>query len=114
MINEDMVQVLNDVKSDVFRDFRVASPCFVINVHNNLVDVQLTVKDCVDGVYVTPPVIKNLYVVGINDMPNVGTVGVVLHLDRANQVPGSVLVNSGGPAHEINYGVFLPLVGGQQ
>lgn len=113
MINEDMVQVLNSTKNDVFRDFRVASPCYVTAVHGKQVDVQLTVKDCVGDTFVTPPVIKNLFVVG-KDMPSAGAVGVVLHLDRFNQIPGRTLVNSGGPAHDIGYGVFLPLIGDWQ
>lgn len=111
MVNEDLVQVFNNTKDEVFRDLRVASPCYVVNVHNNQVDVQLTVADAVGGVFITPPVIKNLFVVG-KDMPEAGAVGVVLHLDRLNQIPGQKIVNSGGPAHKIGYGVFLPLVGG--
>lgn len=108
MINEDMNQVMNDMKNDVFRDFRVASQAVVTAVHDKQVDVQLLVCDTVDGTVVTPPVIKNLFVVGTK-MPDAGALGVVLHLDRRNQLQAAVQV-SGGPAHEIGYGVFLPIV----
>lgn len=109
MINEDMNQVLNDVKADIFRDLRVASQGYVVSVHDKQVDVQLTVADTVDNVSVAPPVVKNLFVVG-GSMPKAGAIGVVLHLDRCNLISGTYIQVSGGPAHEIGYGVFLPIV----
>lgn len=110
MVNEDMNQVLSDFRDDIFRDFRVASCAYVVAVHDNQVDVQLSISDKVGDVVVTPPVVKNLFVVGTS-MPDKGAVGVVLHLDRKNQVPGvNDVQDSGGPAHEIGYGVFLPIV----
>lgn len=120
--NEDMNQVLNNTQNDVFRDLRVASQGYVMKVYDKQVDVQLSICDVVDGVPIQPPVVKNLFVVG-SEMPQPGTVGVVLHLDRRNQIwfpPRSdndeidndkiELPKSGGPAHEIGYGVFLPIV----
>ena len=111
MINEDMNQVMRQTRQDVFRDLRVASPCYVTRVHSRQVDVQLTVMDTTDGVDVVPPEVKNLFVVGVRsgDMPDVGDLGIMLHLDRKNQVSAEVQ-RSGGPAHEIGYGVFLPLI----
>lgn len=109
MIDEDMNQVLAQTRADVFRDLRVASQCYVVGVHDKQVDVQLTVMDSTDGVDVVPPVVKNLFVVGTGDMPSKGAIGIMLHLDRKNQVSGDVQ-RSGGPAHEIGYGVFLPLI----
>ena len=108
MINEDMNQVLRNIKGEVFRDLRVASQAVVVGVHDKLVDVQLLVADVTDGVAVTPPVVKNLNVVG-STMPSEGAVGVVLHLDRKNSIDSSVKV-SGGPAHDISHGVFLPIL----
>lgn len=116
MINEDMNQVMGDLKSEIFRDLRVCSQAIVVAVHDKQVDVQLIIADKSDGVDVVPPVIKNLYVVG-ESMPKSGAVGVVLHLDRRNQIGQGELVpgtdnifRSGGPAHEIGFGVFLPIV----
>lgn len=108
MINEDMNQVMNDLKSEIFRDLRVASQGVVVSVHDKQVDVQLTIADRVDGVDVVPPVVKNMFVVG-TEMPKAGAVGIVLHLDRRNMISNAVQ-QSGGPAHEIGYGVFLPIV----
>ena len=108
MINEDMNQVMGDLKSEIFRDLRVCSQAIVVAGHDKQVDVQLTIADSVDGVSVVPPVVKNMYVVG-ESMPKAGAVGVVLHLDRRNQI-GQDIQPSGGPAHEIGFGVFLPLV----
>lgn len=108
MINEDIVQALNDTKNDVFRDLRVASQATVVAVHDKQVDVQLLISDMVGNVQVDPPVVKNLCVVG-DSMPAVGRLGVVLHLDRRNLVKNE-MQRSGGPAHEIGFGVFLPIV----
>lgn len=108
MVNEDMNQVMGDLKSEVFRDLRVASQAVVVAVHDKQVDVQLLIADAVNGVHVQPPVVRNLFVVG-NKMPDAGALGVVLHLDRRNTITGQ-MQNSGGPAHEIGFGVFLPLV----
>lgn len=108
MVNEDMNQVLNDVKSEVFRDLRVASQAVVVSTHDKQVDVQMLISDVVYGSVVTPPQIKNLSVVG-SEMPDVGDVGIILHLDRKNQVTGQ-FQESGGPAHEIGFGVFLPIL----
>ena len=107
MVNEDMNQVMTDLKGEIFRDLRVASIAVVVSVHDKQVDVQPTVADSVGGAFVVPPVVKNLRVVG--SMPSTGAVGVILHLDRKNMVSGEVQ-SSGGPAHEIGYGVFLPIV----
>lgn len=111
MINEDMNQVMRQTRQDVFRDLRVASQCYVVAVHDKQVDVQLTVMDVTDGIEVVPPVVKNLFVVGERNgsMPDVGDLGIMLHLDRKNQVSAQVQT-SGGPAHEIGFGVFLPLI----
>lgn len=107
-VNEDMVQVMNQSKNEIFRDLRVCSLVAVVAVNGLTVDVKLLVADISNGVAVTPPVVKNLRVVG-SSMPLVGAQGVVLHFDRKNQING-VLSESGGPAHEIGYGVFLPIV----
>lgn len=112
--SEDMVQVLNQTKSDVFRDFRVCTPCRVSEVHFPMVDVAPLVADVSNDVVVNPPLIKNLRVVGFssltsNGMPKQGDLGVILHLDRKNSIDGSLQV-SNGPAHDISFGVFLPIV----
>ncbi len=108
MIGEDMNQVLAQVKNDIFRDLRVASIASVVNVHDKKVDVKLLVSDVSNGVAMEPPMIKNLNVVG-GSMPDVGALGVVLHFDRKNHI-SSDMQESGGPAHEIGYGVFLSIV----
>lgn len=108
MINEDMNQVVTNIKTEVFRDLRVCSQAVVVAVHEKQVDVQLTVADSVDGRPVVPPVIKNMFVVG-DKMPSSGALGVVLHFDRRNELKATVQ-ESGGPAHEIGFGVFLPIV----
>lgn len=110
MVDENMCQVMNDNRAEVFRDLRVASQGYVVEVHDKQVDVQLSVADEVEGQFIAPPIVKNLFVVG-SDMPKVGAVGVILHLDRRNQIAlGNEIIQSGGPAHEIGFGVFLPIV----
>lgn len=106
MINEDMNQVMGDLKAEIFRDLRVCSLAYVVRVHDKQVDVQLTVADMVGGTAVTPPEVRNLFVCG--SMPSAGALGVVLHFDRKNFISNSIQA-SGGPAHEIGYGVFLPI-----
>lgn len=107
-VNEDLIQVLDNTKKEVFRDLRVCSIAKVVAVNGLTVDVQLLVADVSNGVSIPPPVVKNLRVVG-SAMPSEGAQGVVLHFDRKNNISGE-LSESGGPAHEINYGVFLPIV----
>lgn len=108
MVNEDFNQVLRDLKSEVFRDLRVCSLAYVVGVHDKQVDVQPSVSDLVNEVAVVPPVVKNLFVVG-NAIPEVNDLGVILHFDRKNFIQSGIQ-NSGGPAHEIGYGVFLPII----
>lgn len=108
MVNEDINQVFNEVKSEIFRDLRVCTLAFVVNVHDKQVDVQPSVSDLVAGVPVLPPIVRNLFVVG-SSMPEVNALGVILHFDRKNYLVEG-FQNSGGVAHEINYGVFLPIV----
>lgn len=106
--DEDMNQVLRQAKQNVFRDLRVASQGYVVSVSGNTVDVQLTVMDVTGDIEVVPPMVKGLRVVG-SSMPAVGDIGIILHLDRKNSVSKDIQ-RSGGPAHEVGYGVFLPLV----
>ena len=109
MINEDMNQVLGNLKREVFRDLRVASIASVDKVSGNKVDVKLLVADISNGIAMEPPVVRNLSVVGSGSMPAEGALGVVLHFDRKNHISSEPQV-SGGPAHEIGYGVFLPII----
>lgn len=108
-MNEDFREVLNIVKQEVFRDMRVCTLAYVVNVEGNKVDVQPSVKERVGKVEISPPVVKGLYVVG-DRLPDVNDVGVILHFDRKNKLGEAEMQVSGGVAHEIGYGVFLPVI----